>query len=203
MLQQHIPRAPSLIEIKGFDSALNTAFAAAASISADVIQIPSAGGVEDRQGLRVSISELQIRYSVQGTTGSGGPFGVGTNYLSRVIVFQTSRQGIAVADVLDNTLGLNVYSPYNLANVGQDLNDASVYILHDKTYNLNPAHYSSADFTGYISAKEFPIQNPRYASAAAAAPLHGGVQFLVVCNQTVAGQFPLLIGSTRLLFSDA
>jgi len=202
-LQHKVPRVLSFVEVKGFDNAISTAFAAVPPISSDVLQIPSAGGVEDRDGLRVTMAELQIRYFVQGTAGAGGPFGAGTNYLARVIILQTTRQGLSVADVLDNTLGLNVYSPYNLANVGQDLRDSAVYILHDKVYNLNPAHYSSAEWNGCIKGKDFPIQSPRYASVATAAPVHGGVQFIVLTNQTVAGQFPSLQGATRLLFTDA
>ena len=202
VLQRSVPRALSL-EIKGFDNSLATAINAAGTLSGDFTQIAAAGGVEDRVGLRVTYSELQFRFCVQGTAGAGGPFGVGSNYLVRVIILQTSRQGLVISDVLDNTLGTNVFSPYNLANIGQSPRDSSVYILHDKTYNLNPAHYSSANESFVILGKDLQIQSPRWNSAAAAAPVHGGIQLITITNQTIAGQFPSLVGSLRALFTDA
>lgn len=202
MLQRSVPRALSL-EIKGYDSSLATGFVAAGTLSGDFTQIAAAGGLEDRVGLRVTYAELQFRYCVQGTVGAGGPFGVGSNYLCRVIILQTSRQGLAITDVLDNTLGINVFSPYNLANIGQSPADSSVYILHDKTYNLNPAHHSSADESYAILGKDLQIPSPRWNSAAAVAPVHGGLQLITLTNQTVVGQFPALVGSFRALFTDA
>jgi len=202
LLQRSIPNSLSP-EVKPHEQDLTTAFLAAGVLSGDVLPIGAAGGVEDRVGLRVSIAELQFRGSVQGTVGSGGPFGVGTNYLARVIILQTSRQGLALSDVMDNTLGINVYSPFNMANIGQSQGDSSVYILYDKVFNLNPAHYSSSEWSLAIPGKDLPIQFPRWASAAAGAPVHGGLQFVLLTNQTVAGQFPSLMGTARVLFTDA
>lgn len=202
LYQRSVPR-PLALEVKGFDAALTTSFLAAGVLSGDFSQLAAAGGVEDRVGLRVTYSELQFRISVQGTVGAGGPAGVGSNYLARLIIIQTTRQGLAIADVLDNTLGINVYSAFNIANVGQSKGDASVFILYDKTVNLNPSYHSCSHDEWVIPGRDLPIPNPRWASSAGLAPVHGGLQLILLTNQTVAGNFPTLQGSMRALFTDA
>lgn len=191
--------APSIRvpEIQAFDLSQNLSVTISGQILGGWMAVPSAAGAPDRQGLRISPVCFHAKVYAYCTTSSVAT-GTNPDNMMRLIWFQSRLPAPTPGTVL--AFPNQFMSHYNLSNLGQGEEDASIKILSDRVVHFKPQISTGSYCEDQFTKKDLLVDVLRYTNYAAADPINGSIWLYAVSNASVSP--PTLAAQCRLYYTD-